>query len=395
MQFKKILRQQVSAHPSMEPRDVVKLCYQTVFGAEHLLDDLEAAEKYFMREYEQVQSGQEEPLYECIGEDIVRVNLGAWKNRMLPPEWLFRMFVETASRPSKGGKELFDTCLREASSLAAEGVFRFDWAAWEEFLREYPLTEPAAVHHSENYRKSEKPAYRLVHAGYMRMLPLLELIGEKERAQRRIPPGNGAVAIHGQCSAGNGAVTINSRCAAGNGVVTIDGGCSAGNCVVAIDGRCASGKTTLSGQLAKVTGGSVIHMDDFFLPKELRKEERLREPGGNVHYERFLEEVIPFLKTGEDFSYRCFECKKMEFGRKQKVQGSGIIVVEGAYSCHPKFGEYMTIKAFCDVEPEEQLRRVEARDGELYLDDFKRRWIPMEETYFAAYSVKEQADVVI
>lgn len=369
MQFKKILRQQVSAHPSMEPRDVVKLCYQTVFGAEHLLNDLEAAEKYFMREYEQVQSGQEEPLYECIGEDIVRVNLGAWKNRMLPPEWLFRMFVETASRPSKGGKELFDTCIREAGSLAAEGFFRFDQAAWEEFLREYPLADPAAVHHSENYRKSEKPAYRLVHAGYMRLLPLLELIGEKEREQRHIPAGNGAVAINGQCAAEN--------------------------CVVAVDGRCASGKTTLSGQLAKVTGGSVIHMDDFFLPMELRKEERLLEPGGNVHYERFLEEVIPFLKTGEDFSYRCFDCKKMELGQKRKIRGSGIIVVEGAYSCHPKFGEYMMIKAFCDVEPEEQLRRVAARDGELYLETFRQRWIPMEEAYFAAYSVKEQADVVI
>lgn len=359
MQFGKILRQQASAHPSMEPQDVVKLCYQAAFGAEHLLEDLEAAEKYFMREYEQVQSEEKEPLYECIGEDFVRVNLGAWKKRRLQPEWLFRMFVETASCPSKGGKELFDACVREAGSLAAEGFFRFDQAAWGEFLRGYPLAEPAAVHHSENYRRSEKPAYRLVCGGYLRSFPLLELISEKKRGQEQ------------------------------------QRDIQAGNCVVAIDGRCASGKTTLSEQLAKVTGGSVIHMDDFFLPTELRKEERLREPGGNVHYERFLEEVIPFLKTGEDFSYRCFDCKKMELGQERMVRGSGVIVAEGAYSCHPKFGEYMTVRAFCDVESEEQLRRVAARDGALYLETFRHRWIPMEEAYFAAYSIKERADIVI
>ena len=356
MQFEKILRQQASAHPSTEPQDVAKLCYQAAFGAEHLLEDLEAAEKYFAREYEQVQSDEEAPLYECIGEDFVRVNLGAWKKRMLPPEWLFRMFAETASCSSKDGKELFNACVREAGNLAAEGLFRFDQVAWEEFLQGYPLTEPVAVHHSESYRRWEKPAYRLVCAGYMRLLPLLELIGEKERERGHI---------------------------------------SAGNCVVAIDGRCASGKTTLSEKLAKVTGGSVIHMDDFFLPIELRREERFREPGGNVHYERFFEEVIPFLKTGEDFSYRCFDCKKMEPGQERMIQGSGIIVVEGAYSCHPKFGEYMTVKAFCDVKPEEQLYRVATRDGELCVETFRQRWIPMEEAYFAAYSVKEQADVVI
>ena len=371
MQFEKILRQQVSVHPSMEPRDVVKLCYQAAFGAEHLLEDLEAAEKYFMREYEQVQPDKEEPLYECIGEDIVRVNLGAWKKRMLPPEWLFRMFVETASRPPKGRKESFDACIREADCLAAEGFFSFDQAAWEEFSRGYPLAEPIAVHHSDNYRKSEKPAYRLVHARCMRLLPLLELLNKKEREKE---PGEEQK--HRQEREQPRDIP-------------------AGNCVVAIDGRCASGKTTLSGLLAKIIDGSVIHMDDFFLPVDLRKEERLREPGGNVHYERFIEEVIPFLKTGEDFSYRCFDCKKMELGQERTVQGSGIIVVEGAYSCHPKFGEYMTLKAFCDVGPEEQLCRVAARDGELCAETFKQLWISMEEAYFAAYSVRERADVVI
>ena len=68
--------------------------------------------------------------------------------------------------------------------------------------------------------------------------------------------------------------------------------------IIAIDGRCAAGKTTLAARLAKELGGDVIHMDDFFLPLELRTEERFREPGGNVHYERFKTEVLKPLEAG-------------------------------------------------------------------------------------------------
>ena len=42
-------------------------------------------------------------------------------------------------------------------------------------------------------------------------------------------------------------------------------------------------------------------MDDFFLPPALRTPERRSEPGGNVHYERFLTEVLPNLRSEDLF----------------------------------------------------------------------------------------------
>ena len=84
--------------------------------------------------------------------------------------------------------------------------------------------------------------------------------------------------------------------------------------IIAIDGRCAAGKTTLAARLAKELGGDVIHMDDFFLPPALRTQERRSEPGGNVHYERFLTEVIPKLASGQAFSYQRFDCSRMAPG---------------------------------------------------------------------------------
>ena len=74
--------------------------------------------------------------------------------------------------------------------------------------------------------------------------------------------------------------------------------------IIAIDGRCAAGKTTLAARLAKELGGDVIHMDDFFLPPALRTQERRSEPGGNVHYERFLRKSYRSLHRDKHFPIR-------------------------------------------------------------------------------------------
>ena len=39
MNFSDHLKKQLSLHPSMQPQDIVKLCYQAAFGAEPLLPD--------------------------------------------------------------------------------------------------------------------------------------------------------------------------------------------------------------------------------------------------------------------------------------------------------------------------------------------------------------------
>lgn len=353
-----LFKEQAARHPSMEPQDAVKMCYQAAFGVEHLLEDREAAREWFSREYRQVQSRIDEPLTEDISADFARVNLGAWKAKELPSEWLFGMFLETASAmdTAGSGRELFERNMKMIGQFTTEGVFGFSPDAWEEYLRNYPVKDPVPVHHSESYRRAEAPAYRLVERQICSLIPLLEMIHKKR--QKR------------------------------------DYGRS-GSFVIAIDGPCASGKTTLAERLAAVTGAGIVHMDDFFLPGELRTKERLEEPGGNVHYERFLEEVSLYLKRGEDFAYRRFDCNAMTFAEKRSVSGQGMVIVEGSYSCHPTFGNYADIRVYIDVTPEEQLERIRKRDGEQAIQVFQERWIPMEEAYFETYSIRAQADIVM
>lgn len=169
----------------------------------------------------------------------------------------------------------------------------------------------------------------------------------------------------------------------------------AGVGVIAIDGRAASGKTTLAAALAAETGGAVVHMDDFFLPAELRTPQRLAAPGGNVHAERFAEEVLPFLRQGRPFCYRRFDCHVMDYGNPAEIPAAPVIIVEGAYSLHPQFGRYADLTVFCDITPQEQQRRITRRNGEAVWPMFRDRWIPFEEAYFSVYPIRQTADLIL
>ena len=78
--------------------------------------------------------------------------------------------------------------------------------------------------------------------------------------------------------------------------------------VVALDGMSCSGKTTFARALAERFSGSVVHMDDFFLPRDRFSEEMQALPGGNMDRDRFKAEVLTPLAAGGDFAYRAFSC---------------------------------------------------------------------------------------
>lgn len=164
--------------------------------------------------------------------------------------------------------------------------------------------------------------------------------------------------------------------------------------IIAIDGMCASGKTTLATLLSEEFGFETIHMDDFFLPFEMRSEERLSQPGGNIHYERFIEEVIIPLKENKDFEYRIFDCSSGEFNGKRKILHNNPVIIEGAYSLHPQIPDIYDLKIFLQISPEAQLERIKMRNGDQALEVFKEKWIPFENNYFDTFGIREKCDII-
>ncbi len=165
--------------------------------------------------------------------------------------------------------------------------------------------------------------------------------------------------------------------------------------VIAIDGGAASGKTTLANTLSQRYGGAVIHMDDFFLRPEQRTEERFSEAGGNIDRERFLSEVIPFLREEGGFSYRRFDCSKMALGESVLIPDTKLLIIEGSYSHHPAFRDHYDLKIFLETDEITQKSRISARNGEDLCMIFINRWIPLENRYFEAFSIRETADITI
>lgn len=165
--------------------------------------------------------------------------------------------------------------------------------------------------------------------------------------------------------------------------------------ILAIDGMAAAGKTTAAGILSPRWNAPIVHMDDFYLPVELRTPERLAEPGGNVHYERFAEEVLPCLARGEPFSYRRFSCSAMTFDGERRIGAAPVVIVEGAYALHPRFGSYADVAVFYEIEADEQKRRIVSRNGAERWPDFQNRWIPMENRYHEAHHIRAKADIIL
>ena len=186
--------------------------------------------------------------------------------------------------------------------LSENGSLPFTRAALSEYLDAYQAAGCPAVSHSELYRTSYRPAYRVVSSAYAKYFTLFSSIDKLLREKSRT--------------------------------------------VVAIDGRCGSGKTTLAGLLAGIYDCTVIYMDDFFLPPALRTEARLAEAGGNVDYERFAAEAATGLRSGAPFTYRIFDCATMDFSGVAAISPKALTIVEGSYSLHPKIGPLFGLTVF-------------------------------------------------
>ena len=165
--------------------------------------------------------------------------------------------------------------------------------------------------------------------------------------------------------------------------------------VIAIDGRSAAGKTTLARKLSQELEAPVVHMDHFFLPFSARTPQRLAEPGGNFDRERFLSEVYAPLSRGEEFCYGVFDCAVGEIGTQRHIPRADVTIVEGAYCLHPELQPLYGLRIFCDVSPQEQLRRLALRESAQALEAFKTRWISMEERYLAEFGIREICGLVV
>ena len=344
------LLKELSLHKQLEPQDVIKFLYQSLYGPEHLIgpDDRDAVFSYFLKEYDDAVP-KDSKLVTQLSEKYSRIDIGAYKRLGLDPVHFFNMFYLSAGK-AQAGKDAIISCIDEIKKDFDVYGFAFSHDQFDEYCRSYVSSGMGAVHHSSSYRDLYRPSYRLVDNRYLPVLTVLSQVRDRKGTKLYI---------------------------------------------IAVDGRCGSGKSTLSSDISAVTGASVIHMDDFYVPIKLRTSERYSVPGRNVHLERIKQEVIPEMMKGDSFSYRLFDHSTMDIGdRTRSVPANDLYVVEGAYSQNPELGMYYDLSVFYDIDPELQIERIAKRNPDKVVD-FKTRWIPLEEEYLKFYSIRDKADIIL
>ena len=163
--------------------------------------------------------------------------------------------------------------------------------------------------------------------------------------------------------------------------------------VLSIDGPCASGKTTIGKLLSSFLECPCIHMDDYFLQANQRTAQRLEEPGGNIDYERFHQEINDAWNQNQPIHMRSYDCSSQRLRKEVILEESPILIIEGSYAHHPYLDDMQAFKIFMDIEPSIQKERLQKRSPDKFVD-FIEKWIPMEEKYFHAFSIKEKSDYV-
>ena len=167
--------------------------------------------------------------------------------------------------------------------------------------------------------------------------------------------------------------------------------------IIAIDGRCASGKTTLGNRLAEFyrENARLFHMDNYYLRPEQRTEKRYQTPGENVDHERFLDQVLLPASQGKKVISQDLICPDLILSEPETVSCPPIMIVEGSYSLHPSLYPYYDFKIFMDCPQKTQLERIIRRNGPYKAEEFRTRWIPLEEHYIESLHPENQADLMI
>jgi len=356
--FKNLLLKQYELYPKMQIQDMVKLIYQNEFAGGHLIVNKMDSFKRLEEEYNSLKShhlNRKESYntaFEDIGNGLCRLHLSSVINADIDLITINMFFINTANSIC-GNNESFKEKLGVLKQCCKDEILPFCVDELETYLVNYEIQGYPPVSHSESYKLSYQPSYRIVKGEYAKYLEVFCEINSLVRTRDN--------------------ASVN----------------------VAIDGKSGSGKSTLSNLLSEVYDCNVFHMDDFFLTPDLKVEPRMKEVGGNVDYVRFNQEVIYGLRSGLEFQYQIYDCKQLALTKFVAVTPKKLNIVEGVYSMHPTLMHNYDLKVFLNIEEEKQSSRILKRNGAFMHEKFINEWIPKENQYFKEMKIQEQSDIVI
>ena len=328
-------------YPLMKPMDHGKLLYQNEFGPEHMISSPDEVQEQLVSEWTMAaQNAAAVPEFaEDIGNRLYRFHLTDGYDTQTAAPLLARLFYLTAQQHRGTGEGLKKklALLRESGSPAME--------SW---LAEYIRADCPALRHSETFRQTYAPHYRILRDEYAIYFPIIYRV-EKCLARRQ-------------------------------------------HAVIAIDGPCGSGKSSLAALLSDLFPSRVLHMDDYYLPLPQRACDWEQIPCGNMDLERFRRQALLPAAENMPIAYQPYSCQKGQLLTAATLPAAPLTIVEGSYCQHPLLAPHYDLKIFLRCESQEQLSRLGRRET-TRLDAYLQRWIPLEQSYYRAFDIVARCDL--
>ncbi|MCM1042726.1 MAG: hypothetical protein NC350_00730 [Corallococcus sp.] len=318
-------------YPLMRTRDFIKLCCQQEFGRDRLLGE---TDEYTLEAEARERADVFEEIAVPVSDNYCRINLAPYLAAGYSFSTLSDMCKKiTVQGTSEGVKKRLDGFLKQIEAGAIDFPLFGAQREVSAFLAKGADCQP----HSTSYKLNYFPHYRLVGKAEAFLLPFIAVIDKLLYLKL--------------------------------------------NVTVAIDGHSGTGKTYYADILKRYYGScTVIRCDDFFLPCNMRIEERLAEAGGNIHYEK-LAKAIADAARGETFAYQKYDCKTDSYVTVTE-KSNRLTIVEGVYALHPKLQNFYDASLLLTASNNKKRKRIIQREGNAKYGEFQQKWIPLENAYF-------------
>ncbi len=156
--IEKVLHDHISRYPEMQIQDLYKLLHQAAMGSEHAVPDRQSVERWMTRELAEMGEGIREPLIDPISHDggIVRIHLRPYVVAGHDPLMLLDAFIRTANE-HRGDIQILAQYWQDAVAMDHFSALEMD-----EFFQGLKNKNFPAIHHSAEYERLYRPAYRVV-----------------------------------------------------------------------------------------------------------------------------------------------------------------------------------------------------------------------------------------
>lgn len=161
--------------------------------------------------------------------------------------------------------------------------------------------------------------------------------------------------------------------------------------LIAIDGCGGSGKTTFAKKLAlELSNCQVVHIDDFYKPKEQRIKITEQTPvHSNFEFERLKKQVLEPIKNNTKANYLT------PSGESVKINPNGYVIVEGLGTLGEALKDYFDYKIWIDSPELLRRQRGIERDSKAWTKIWDEEYLPQDARYVSEQAPNQEADWVI